>query len=68
MIQDETMHFGENLFYGTPLYLNGEIAGWVCTTLNDKWCYLLAHHKCDDSPRYDSQHQAKLALMAIFGE
>lgn len=62
------MRFGKNTGYGIPFFLNNAIAGWVCTTSGGKWCYLLAHHKCDHSPRYESEHQAKLALMEIFGE
>lgn len=62
------MEFKTHSGGGIPLYVNARIAGWVCTTMNGQWCYVIAHHRCDSSPRFNSEHAAKMALLKIFGE
>jgi hypothetical protein len=62
------MHFGQKTFYGTPFYLNGEIAGWVCTTMNGLYNYVLAKYNIKSDDNFKTELEAKLSLMKIFGE
>jgi hypothetical protein len=62
------MHFGEKQLGGIPLYLNGEIAGWVCTTINGQFNHVLARHNIKSDTTFNTEHQAKLNLISIFGE
>jgi hypothetical protein len=62
------MFFGENRGFGTPLFLNGVIAGWVCTSIDGTFKHTLATHRVDDSGCFKSELQCKLALTKVFGE
>lgn len=61
------MYFGEPTDYGIPFYVNGELAGWICTTTNGNYMHVLARHHIH-SNHFKSVLKCKLDLMKIFGE
>ena len=62
------MEFKEHIGGGIPFYLNGELSGWICITLNGQYTWTLAKYNIDHQDRFDDIHDAKIALMAVFGE
>lgn len=61
------MKFGEHLGGGIAFYLNGELAGWICTTVNSRFSFTLVGRNIDRN-EFLTMQQAELALMATFGE
>ncbi|WP_415913249.1 hypothetical protein [Neptuniibacter sp. QD37_11] len=61
------MEFGKRSWFGQPLYLNGQIAGWICSVGNGRYSYCLAGHRVD-AATYPTRRKAQMALLSIFGE
>ena len=61
------MRFGINSGAGIPFYLNGSIAGWVCSSINNTW--LVSFWKGSyEGEGFKSRLEAELYLMGSFGE
>lgn len=58
------MLMGKNIGGGTPLYDEGRLVGWVCTTLNKQWSYLVAGRPDVHSVHFPTKEDAAFALIS----
>jgi hypothetical protein len=63
------MKFVYNEQYGGKyLLLNGAIVGWIVKVGNGQWSYTLRTDNNIDAPIFETEHEADLALLCVFGE
>ena len=65
------MRFGIDGGYGIPFYLNGELMGWVCRTVDAKW--MISYPQANpydfyEENTYNTLAAAKLKILSWFGE
>lgn len=55
--------FGERCGGGLPLIEGSAIVGWICSTINNRWSYVLNPPAIDKSPRFYTEEAAKFELL-----
>ncbi len=66
-----SMEFRENRGCGTPFFLNGNLTGWICRSINDSFMICLAGTAIFDFYQdyvFANEMAAKLEIMSWIGE